>query len=84
MYVLEFCPSAIDFLNKLPHTLKERVFNKILSTKENPFHYFFRLEGFPDYRMRIGNYRIIADIDMISNIIRIRIIGHRRNIYDKL
>ena len=43
MYDLVFDEEAIDFLNKLSKDLKERIFNKIISTKEDPLHYFKRL-----------------------------------------
>lgn len=53
---------VIDFLNKQSKDLKRRIFNKIISTKENPFHYFEKLTGRGDYKLRIGDYRAIADI----------------------
>ena len=84
MYELIFDEEAIDFLNKLPKELKSRIFNKIISTKENPFHYFDRLEGRKDYKIRIGDYRAIADIDKNSMKIKVTIIGHRKNIYKKI
>ena len=82
MYELIFDEEAINFLKKLPKELKKRIFNKIISTKESPFHYFERLEGRKEYKIRIGDYRAIADID--SNKIKIVTIGHRKNIYKKL
>ncbi len=80
-FELIFDEEAIDFLNDLPKELKERIFNKIRSTKENPFRFFERLEGRTDYKLRIGDYRIIADIDENYNKITITRIGHRKNIY---
>lgn len=84
MYEVIFDEEAIDFLNKLPKELKKRIFNKIISIKEYPFHYFERLEGRKDYKLRIGDYRAIADIDKNSKKIKITIIGHRKNIYNKI
>jgi len=83
-FELIFDEEAIDFLNDLPKEIKERIFNKIRSTKENPFHFFERLEDRTDYKLRIGDYRVIADIDESSNKIKITKIGHRKNIYDRL
>ncbi|MFA4955541.1 MAG: type II toxin-antitoxin system RelE/ParE family toxin [Candidatus Methanoperedens sp.] len=42
-----------------------------------------KLVGDPGYKLRVGDYRVIMDID--NKIIRILIlkVGHRRNIYDK-
>jgi len=84
MYEIIFDEQAIGFLNKLPIQLKERIFNKIISTKENPFHFFERLEGRKDYKLRVGDYRIIADINQSNKKIEITKIGHRKNIYKKL
>jgi len=39
MYTVSFDTEAIEFLSKLPPKIKERIFNKIISTKENPNHY---------------------------------------------
>ena len=79
MHELIFDPEAIDFLCKLPKELKERIFNKISSTKENPFHFFERLKERTDYKLRVGDYRVIADIN--EERIEVTKIGHRKNIY---
>ncbi len=84
MYQITFDEDAIEFLNKLPKELKERIFNKIISTKDNPFHYFERLTTRLDYKFRVGDYRIIADIDQSEEKITITTIGHRKNIYQNL
>jgi mRNA interferase RelE/StbE len=82
MYEIIFDEKAIDFLDGLPD--KERIFNKIMSVKEDPYHFFERLSGRTDYRMRIGDYRVIADIDQSRKTIYITLIGHRKNIYDRI
>ena len=84
MYEVIFDEEAIDFLNKLPKDVKERIFNKIISTKENPLHFFERLTGRSDYKLRIGDYRAVADIDPGNATIKITIVGHRKNIYQNL
>ena len=80
-YEIIFDEEAIDFLNKLPKEIKSRIFSKILCAKENPYHFFERLKGREDYKLRIGDYRIIADIKEDSKRIQITIIGHRKNVY---
>jgi mRNA interferase RelE/StbE len=82
MHEIVFDEEAINFLNKLQKKIRKRIYNKIISTKDNPFHFFERLEGRKDYKLRIGNYRAIADID--SKRIEIIFIGHRRNVYKKV
>jgi len=84
MYEVIFDDEAIEFLNKLPKEVKERIWDKLISTKENPFHFFERLTGRTDYKLRVGDYRIIADLDRGNNTIKVTTIGHRKNIYKNI
>jgi len=84
MYKVIFDEKSIDFLNKLPKSRRKRIFNKIISTKENPFFFFERLKGRNDYKLRIGVYRAIANINKKTKKIDILIIGHRKNIYKNI
>jgi len=45
MYEIIFDKESINFLDKLQRPIRERIFYKIISTKENPFHFFERLVG---------------------------------------
>ena len=66
MFEVIFDDKAIDFLTKLPKELRKRIYNKVISTKGNPFRYFERLEGRVDYKLRVGDYRVVADINRNS------------------
>jgi mRNA interferase RelE/StbE len=63
MYKVIFDDKAIEFLEKIDKKNRKRIFNKIMSTKENPFHYFEKLTSKEYYKLRVGDYRVIADID---------------------
>lgn len=82
MYQLKFDKSAIDFLNKLDKNNKERVWVKLQKIKENPFSFIEHLEEIDGFKLRIGDYRVIIDVDKANNIINILKIGHRKNIYE--
>ena len=82
MYEVIFDSKAIEFLNKLEKPLKERIFNKIMLTKENPLRFFERLKGRIGYKLRVGDYRVIADISQNKKLIKLTLIGHRKNVYD--
>lgn len=84
MYKLKFDEKAIDFLGKLPEKIRLRIFNKLLEIKQNPFHFFERLENKSAYKLRVGDYRIIADINNHEKSIYILLVGHRKNIYDEI
>jgi mRNA interferase RelE/StbE len=84
MFELCFDGEAINFLNTLPFSIKDRIFNKLVSTKVQPFRFFERLTGRSDYKLRVGDYRVVADIIKKDKTIRITIVGHRKNIYKKI
>ena len=81
MYEVVFDHEAIEFLEKSNKDLAKRIWNKIMSSKENPYHFFERLTGRTDYKLRIGDYRAIADIDDKNKKIEVTLIGHRKNVY---
>ncbi|MEK6905127.1 MAG: type II toxin-antitoxin system RelE/ParE family toxin [Nanoarchaeota archaeon] len=82
MYEIIFDEEAIEFLNTLTKEIKERIFRKIISTKENPFHFFERLSGRSEYKLRIGDYRVIADIDQGTKKVNITFVGHKKKVYN--
>ena len=50
----------------------------------NPLRFFERLTERNDYELRVGDYRIIADINQNLKKIEITRVGHRKNIYERL
>jgi mRNA interferase RelE/StbE len=76
--------SAVNELKKLDRTLSKRIFNKVSQLSENPYHFdVIKMVGDPYFRLRVGDYRVIFDIQ--NDLLRILIIkvGHRKNIYKK-
>jgi mRNA interferase RelE/StbE len=76
--------SAANELKKLDRTLSKRIFNKVSQLSENPYHFdVIKMVGDPYFRLRVGDYRVIFDIQ--NDLLRILIIkvGHRKNIYRK-
>ena len=55
-----------------------------MSTKEYPLHYFEKLTKKNFYKLRVGDYRVIADINENEIKILVLLIGHRKNVYDKI
>jgi len=82
-FTLLFDEEPLEALAKLPRDIRERIFRRLEKTKENPFHYFQRLAERPDYKLRVGDYRVIADIYADERRIHVTLIGHRRNVYDR-
>ena len=82
MYELKFDKKAIDFLNKLEKDLKRRIWDKIQECKLDPFRYLEHLESMDGFKLRVGDYRVVIDVDQANQILNILKIGHRKNIYD--
>jgi mRNA interferase RelE/StbE len=80
-YDLIFDEIFIKSINKLPKLLKERIWKKLQQTKQNPYHFFIKLTGREEYKLRVGDYRIIADINDNKLIILLLHVDHRRRIY---
>ena len=83
-YELIFDNKAIESLESLPRELRKRIFDKLMVAKENPAHFFERLEGRQDYKLRVGDYRVIADINNNLGRIEITLIDHRKKVYKRL
>ncbi|MEK6954046.1 MAG: type II toxin-antitoxin system RelE/ParE family toxin [Candidatus Micrarchaeota archaeon] len=83
MYELNFDRKAIEYLESLPHEIRGRIFQKLAAAKENPRHFFEGLEGRSDFKLRVGDYRLIADIDHNLKRIEVTLIGHRKRVYKR-
>jgi mRNA interferase RelE/StbE len=79
---IEWKEGAIRQLEKLKGDIPLRISKKIGELAENPFSRGIkRLRGENGFRLRVGDYRVIMDIDTGNSVICILRIGHRRNIY---
>ena len=83
MYKVIFDSEALEFLEKSERKIAWRIWDKIMSTKSDPHRFFEKLIGRDDYKLRIGDYRAIADINDSSKVIEITLLGHRKKVYKK-
>ena len=68
-------------LEKLEPSISRRILKKVDELFENPFSRDIkRLKGSGDFRMRVGDYRVVFAIE--KDVIQILKVGHRKNIYD--
>ncbi len=82
MYELIYSPSALKQLEKLEHKIKERIIFALERLRVRPESCDIKkLVGMQGYRFRVGDYRIIFDIEEDKLIILVLKIGHRKNIY---
>lgn len=81
LYAVIISLHAQQEYKKLPLLVQHRIKEKLEQAQENPLHFFERLKGRTDYKLRIGDYRMIADLNVHEQRIEVTEIGHRKNIY---
>ena len=82
-FAIRWSKQAERFLAKLPREIARRVINKVNLIKDNPYHYLEHYEGADFYKLRVGTYRLLVDVDMTEKVISVRILGHRRNVHQR-
>ena len=81
-YALEFKAAAEKELRKLPHAVMPRIVDAVRALGETPRpHGCLKLSGSQSWRIRIGDYRVIYDIDDQRQPVVVLHIGHRRAAY---
>ena len=81
MYAIEFTQSAEKAFLKLPQEAQKRIKAVLERSRVRPQEHFERLVGMDTYKLRAGDYRIIADIQHDKLMILVIEVGHRKNIY---
>ena len=81
MYEIVFSEKAKKQFLKLEKYIQKRIVSSLDRIKIRPEAYVTKLVGDASYRLRVGDYRVIMDIDKGKLIILIIKVGHRRNIY---
>jgi len=82
-YGLVLTRAARKDLDRLPREILKRADPLVLALAENPRPFGSeKLQGFENlYRLRLGKYRIIYEIDKAASLVTIAKIEHRRNVY---
>ena len=82
-YEIIFSDKALRQLKKLKKNIQERIIAVLERIRVRPETYVTKLVGDPGYKLRVGDHRIIMDID--NKILRILVlkVGHRKNIYGR-
>ncbi len=82
-YQIRFKPSALKSLERLPSEDRERVRRRIHLLADNPRpHGVTKMHGEENaYRIRIGKYRVIYEIQERVLIVLVAVIAHRREAY---
>lgn len=84
MYELRFDKKFLSSLKKLPSDIQQRAISKLRSAADNPHRLFIRLTNSDLYKLRVGDYRILATID--DGILEILVLSvkYRKRVYKQL
>lgn len=82
-YEIIFSDKAFRQLEKLERSLQERIIAVLERIRIRPEAYVTKLVEDPGYKLRVGDYRVIMDIDNKRLKILVLKVGHRKNIYDR-
>jgi len=79
-YSVEWNPKTRKFLKKLPNDISARIVLKVKEVQEDPFRFLEHYEG-EGYKLRIGDYRALIDINRKDQILFVRVFNKRGRIY---
>ena len=81
-YIVYLKRSAEKELSRIPSTVHDRIVKRLLSLEENPRPSGVRkLRGRDEYRLRVGDCRILYIINESEKKIEIVAVGHRKEVY---
>ena len=84
MYRIRLSNYAEKELDKFNQVLYDRIYQKIKSLENNPRPFgVIKLSDEESYRVRVGSYRILYDINDKENTIDIYEVVHRKDAYRK-
>ena len=84
MYSIEFTKQADKALDKMPRNTRLLVVEKIKQLARDPFGAanVKQLVGRPGYRLRVGDWRVIYDVESGRLVVRVLKIGSRAEVYE--
>ena len=82
-YTLKWHHQAFKVLEKLPKEIIQRVLNKFDLVIEEPFRFLEHYEGENLFKLRIGDYRALVEVNIQNKILLVKVFDHRSKIYNK-
>ena len=81
MYSIIYSPLARRQIEKLESHIQKRILAVLERIRIRPERFVRKLVGDPGYRLRVGGYRVIMDIEHDRLLILVIKVGHRKHIY---
>jgi mRNA interferase RelE/StbE len=83
MHSIEYTRDAVKALDQMPRNVRELVLRKIEAMARDPFGAanVKKLVGQPGYRLRVGDWRVIYDVEQGRLVVRVLRIAPRGGAY---
>lgn len=70
-FQIKFSKQAVKFISNLSEDIKKRIKRKFKEVSKNPFRYLEHFEGEDCYKLRIGDFRALIDLNKEKLFVRI-------------
>ncbi len=81
MFTILWSENAIKQLKKLPRPIASRIFQSVGKLKENPYRNLIKVAGSDTYRLRVGDYRVLIDINNAKSSVLVLKVWNK-NVYE--
>lgn len=84
IYKLAFTKQAVKTLQKMPANIAKAIYQKMEKISQNPYDSHLnvaKLQNRGGYRLRIGDWRIIYEVQQEKVIVLVLKIGLRKDVY---
>ncbi|EQD30297.1 addiction module toxin, RelE/StbE family [mine drainage metagenome] len=78
---VELSELAAERLRKLDGSLRDRIVRKLEQAAKEPSRFLERLSAVESYKLRVGDHRIIIDVDWKAETLYVLTLGHRSVVY---
>lgn len=75
-------PKAAKALEKIEKSIRSRIIEELRELRNRPERVGKRLKYSDFWSLRVGDYRVIYEVDRGKNQVVVLFIGHRKKVYD--
>jgi len=78
---IKWTDQAVRDLSGLDRPVAQRIVSKLEQAARDPLRFFSRLVGGDDYKLRVGDYRLLALLSHETETILVERVDHRSRVY---
>ncbi len=80
---IQWTDQAVRDLSRLDRQVARRIISKLEQAAREPLRFFSRLVGGDDYKLRVGDYRLLALLAHETTTILVERVDHRSRVYHR-